>query len=931
MANKFLRDNLYILLFFLAGIMIMAVAIFSGFFVSTLTGYFKENIEQRLRFVSHSAAQLVTPEELLELKTPEDIEKPIFGEIRERIIAFGKKAEVKFVYYVWPLPDGGYQIIVDSDETENTENLASAPRPAADVEQEGFPTVLAGNTFVTDLGHYTSGPVDGGLLTSYAPIYDREGNIIAAAGIDIPDEQVLQTYYRSIVLSILMVISTALIIGIGVIYSFSNRKKQEAFLNRIRQQELMSQLSTSFVSAENASTLITVALRIAGEFLNTSRIVVGLSPDAGSDTRFIAYKWSCSDYTSSISENVYSDASFVNAFPVDKPPAIQAVFCNDVLLDSNYQTLDAIGIKAFIWVPLYVEKKYWAVLSIENATQRIWTQSDRQLVSMVGSVVAGAIERDMHDNERDAARRAAEQASQAKTDFLANMSHEMRTPMNAIIGMTSIAMNSKNPEKMEYCLAKIENASTHLLGVINDILDMSKIEANKFELSQAEFNFEHMLQKVVSVLSFKLEEKKQTLSVFFHKDIPNTFLGDDQHLAQVITNLLVNAVKFTPEGGIIKFDANIEQREGDRCTLKICVKDNGIGISKENQSRLFMLFEQADTSTSRQFGGTGLGLAISKRIVEMMGGSIHIESELGQGAAFIFTVQLQEAAGVLDSLDTPVDWPSIRALAVDGDPGVLDYFLDMAGRVGFSCDTAADGNQALEKVRQGGNYDICFIDWMMPDVDGVELAREIKQLGVKIAILMISTANWSSVENRARAAGVDNFLSKPLFPTIVADCICRHISSKDRPSELERNAGAIDRFPGKRLLLVEDVDINREIVISLLEPTELEIDCAENGVMAVKKFEQNPEAYDLIFMDIQMPEMDGYEATRQIRAFESEQRDKNAKVKFPSGVPIVAMSANVFREDVEKCFDAGMNGHVGKPLDFNEVIEKLRFVLTGAS
>ena len=393
-----------------------------------------------------------------------------------------------------------------------------------------------------------------------------------------------------------------------------------------------------------------------------------------------------------------------------------------------------------------------------------------------------------------AAKEQAEQGSRSKSEFLSRMSHEMRTPMNAIIGMTGIAKSSGDPAKKEYCLDRIGEASRHLLGVINDVLDMSKIEAEKFELSFSEFNFEHMLSGVLNVIRFKIDEKKQEFSSDIAPSVPEYLVGDEQRLTQVIANLLSNAVKFTPDMGSIKFNARVIAEEENISTLQIEVIDSGIGISKEQQENLFHSFEQADGSIARKYGGTGLGLAISKKIVELMGGDIWVESELGKGSAFKFTFKAEKSGKVRKEHEK-------------------------------NPDTAAE--------QSGG-------------------------------------------------AGADEVISS---------------------------------FEGKTALLAEDVEINREIVLAMLEDTKLAIDCAEDGNEAFEAFKANPGKYDIIFMDMQMPEVDGLEATRRIRA---------SGIPEGAKVPIIAMTANVFREDIEKCLEAGMNDHIGKPIDFDELMQKIK-------
>ncbi|MCL2759788.1 MAG: response regulator [Treponema sp.] len=521
-------------------------------------------------------------------------------------------------------------------------------------------------------------------------------------------------------------------------------------------------------------------------------------------------------------------------------------------------------------------------------------------------------------------RAEAEAASMAKSNFLSNMSHEIRTPMNAIIGMTVIGKSADDISRKDYCLEKIENASQHLLGVINDILDMSKIEANKFELSSEEFDFEKMLQRVVNIIAFRADEKMQKLSVHIDKSIPRQLLGDDQRLAQVITNLLGNAVKFTPEEGSIKLDTRFLGKEDDSYIIQVTVTDTGIGISDEQQEQLFQSFQQADSKTSRKFGGTGLGLVISKNIIELMGGKIDLKSKMGKGSSFSFTFKAKRGQRKSPGLsEIGINWDNVSIMAVDDDQEILDYFKEILQGFGTDCDVALSGQEALAHIGVNGMYDIYFVDWKMPDMDGIMLAKELKAKSKSpehTIVIMISAAEWSGIADMARKAGVDKFLSKPLFPSAIADVITEAIGSHHLTEE--KTADAEDNFRGYKILLAEDVEINREIVEALIEPTYLEVDCAENGKEALAKFSESPDDYDLILMDLQMPEMDGLEATRRIRVVEKDLIEKSGNVR--KKIPIIAMTANVFREDVEKCMEAGMNNHIGKPLDVEEFFRMLR-------
>jgi len=527
------------------------------------------------------------------------------------------------------------------------------------------------------------------------------------------------------------------------------------------------------------------------------------------------------------------------------------------------------------------------------------------------------------DSERQ--RIEAEAANKAKSSFLSTMSHEIRTPMNAIIGMTTIGKRSQDLKKAHDAFQKIDGASKHLLGVINDILDMSKIEADKFDLSPISFDFEKMLQKVTDVINFRIDERQQNFYISIGKDIPRVLIGDDQRLSQVITNLLSNAVKFTPEEGTIRLDTQLLSEEGDLCRLKISVEDTGIGITDEQKERLFGKFEQAEAGTSRKFGGTGLGLSISKRIVELMDGQIWVESAPGKGSKFIFTVTLKRGSDDrIMLLPEGVNWSNIRIFVVDDDPAVRDFFIALTDAWGVDCTVASGGEEALAKLEDDNNYDILFIDWNLPGMDGCELSQRIQEKAEdRLLVIITSSIERYLIEDEAQAAGVDKFLPKPLFPSMIVDMIneCigfNNMMGKGSDNPWDEKAEPKDDFTDKTILLAEDVEINREIVLALLEPTGLSVDCAENGSQAVGMFEAAPEKYDIIFMDVQMPEMDGHEATRAIRSL---------PIPKAKSIPIIAMTANVFRDDIEKCLDVGMNDHIGKPLDFSDVLDRLRAYL----
>ncbi len=528
--------------------------------------------------------------------------------------------------------------------------------------------------------------------------------------------------------------------------------------------------------------------------------------------------------------------------------------------------------------------------------------------------------------EIEKAKIAAENSAKAKSQFLANMSHEIRTPMNAIIGMTKIGRATPDPEKMRYCLSKISEASRQLLALINDILDMSKIEADKLTLVQEPFHLEKMMENICDVVNVRAGEKKITLYAGLESNVPRNLIGDELRISQVMTNLLSNAIKFTPDYGKVTLQIRLHAESNGKCLLGVEIADTGIGMTEEQIAKLFTSFEQAEASTTRRFGGTGLGLAISKRIVEMMGGEIGVVSAPGKGSRFFFSVALERnAAADADKARDADMYKNLNVLVVDDDPCALQHFAGIMNDFGIRCDQALSGEKALElvgkTVESGGFYDIIFVDYLMAGLNGIETVREMtKIVGDSVVVIMISSADWGNIEKKAERVNIARFLQKPLFTSTVISAIQELVLDKNAFQAIAPAPAQHKTFSRCRMLLVEDMEINREIVTTLLESTRIHIDCAENGEQAVRMFMEHHEKYDIILMDIQMPVMDGLTATRLIRSCGRAGAET---------IPIVAMTANAFKEDVDACRAAGMNDHAGKPVDVQELIDKLAKCLQG--
>ncbi|MBQ7500884.1 MAG: response regulator [Clostridia bacterium] len=518
---------------------------------------------------------------------------------------------------------------------------------------------------------------------------------------------------------------------------------------------------------------------------------------------------------------------------------------------------------------------------------------------------------------------AAEQANKAKTVFLSNMSHEIRTPMNAIIGLDNIALNDpETPEKTKEYLTKIGTSAEHLLNLINDILDMSRIESGRMAIKSEEFPFSKLLEYVNTVISGQCQDKGLEYHCRINGQVDDHYIGDAVKLRQVLINILGNAVKFTPEGGKIEFAVEKTAQFDGKTTLTFRIADTGIGMSKEFLPHIFDTFTQEDSSSTNKYGSTGLGLAITKNIVELLNGDIQVESEKGVGTTFTVAVTLLDAKkhDVSDE-DHAVNPHDLTVLVVDDDPIACEHAKLVLEKTGISAETASSGAEAVEMVKvhhaRMEPYNLILVDWKMPEMDGVETTRRIREIvGNESAIIILTAYKWDDVLEEATEAGVDSFISKPLFAANVLEEFESAVKQKGINVKGPAKKVVLE---GRRVLIAEDMEINAEIMKMVLPMRKIEADVADNGKTALEMFVSHPAGYyDAILMDMRMPVMDGLDATKAIR----ELNRPDAKT-----VPIIALTANAFDEDVQRSLQAGLNAHLSKPVQPETLFETLETLI----
>ena len=683
----------------------------------------------------------------------------------------------------------------------------------------------------------------------------------------------------------------ALVVGFPVEYISDNLALEEN-----------SERAYSYIIRKDGSFVIRTADAYRNNYFERVRVVYddvnGMTPD---------------EYIQALSAAMGEDSDYSNEFTMDGER--YHLFCTHLpysewylITFMPYGTMDSV-VRSF--------SQEWGSLTILSGAIILTA------LLLVFFKYFGLTRQQLHEVEEarqaaEAAQKEAEHANRAKSEFLSNMSHDIRTPMNAIVGMTAIATaNINNTDQVKNCLKKIALSSKHLLGLINDVLDMSKIESGKMTLNMDQVSLREVVEGIVSICQPQVRAKRQHFDVFIHDISTENVICDSVRLNQVLLNLLSNAIKFTPDGGEIHVALYEEDspKGDDYVRIHIQVRDTGIGMSEEFKKHIFDSFAREDSQRVHRTEGTGLGMSITKYIVvDAMGGSIDMDSRQGQGTTFTVTLDLEKALVMEEDMILP-NW---NMLVVDDDRQLCESTVAALSSIGITAEWTLDGESAVNMVvkrhRRGDEYQIILLDWKLPDMDGIDTARRIRQeLGDKVPILLISAYDWGEIEDQAKAAGITGFISKPLFKSTLFNSLWQfaglpETQTERRPQERRRD------LTGKHILLAEDNELNWEIANELLSEEGLVLDWAENGQICVEMFQQSAAGYyDAVLMDIRMPIMGGYEATQVIRTLERPDRD----------LPIIAMTADAFAEDVKRALDCGMNAHVAKPVDVDEVMRLL--------
>lgn len=841
------RSKLVLGLFFVSAVVVFALSLYTGFLLSSLTDSLEQSRDEFLLAEAHATSLIVSAEELDAIVDTESLSDKKVAAVKNRLNAYVSLHGLTEISYIRALSSGELQYLISSDSGAGVYDISAAPVPSNEMVEQALSGAIV-------IAEPSKDPefLDTSFL-AYAPVYDEEGGVVAVAAIGTDDHAALSANSSIRDLTIILLICIAVIILAACASVLLQLRREADLEENLRIQKLMIRISQELSSEQAFEKRVNFTLELLGTNMNAAHVFIMStleSPEAKTLYEYwhdgISKDTALSEKTRASSLKQAMRRAFANKSVHDHP----LIYCPDItqaqeVFLAHYKDTDT---KSFIWAPLFVQNELWGVLALDFTQKKPQSvTTDIQLVESAVSDLVGALTRELYNEQRERALDHAVRASEAKSEFLSNMSHEMRTPMNAIIGMASIALSSDDNKRKDYCLEHIEKASKHLLGIINDVLDMSSLQTRELMLENAEFNVRDTLDCVVNDFAHTIREQKLSFALKVDERIPFTLMGDKGRLSQILRHLISNAIKFTPAKGSIALRVVQTAVEPAGHSLLFEIEDNGIGVDPSVRSSLFGSFSQVESGATRQYGGAGLGLAISQRLIELMKGQIGVKSTLNEGSTFYFSVTFERA-------------PSC-SLSNQGQAIPSDQDERQSGAAYTSSDKSS------------------------------------------------APATEEEPEQRNATLAKDSLFSAPLAPVLqTPDAV------DEQGENLDLEVLSLPDLSRYRILLAEDIDINREVVIALLAKSGISIETTTNGLEVLEVIKNDPGGYDLLFMDIQMPKMDGLEAAQNIRA-----------LGYPetADLPIIAMTSNVFQEDIDACLAAGMNDHIGKPVSLKELYRVL--------
>ncbi|MBR0369067.1 MAG: response regulator [Clostridia bacterium] len=898
----------------------------------------KTQIDERMLDVVNTASDMLDGD-VLERLTAEDSAAPEYQAVMDTLNCFRDNIALSYIYCIQDLGDKRFAFTIDSDADDPaefgapiayTDALYSASQGVASVD--GVP-------YEDRWGRFYS---------AYSPVFDSQGKVGGIVAVDFDAgwyESQLNKNTRTIVIACVLSLGLGIALVLFMTRQFGRRVEQiNGNLTDLENDmlELTGNAAAPTAAAETElrDDSLTKMDRTIAELRNDLREHVShINTQANSMITAMASDYRCVYYADLDADTCICFRGDPND-PDQTPEGIQfpfherltwyaetavtesyrAGFLDFIEPDNIRDALSRQPLIAYRYLARREGREYYEM--IRMAGVRRVEDRDDHLVHAIGlglTEIDAEMRESMAKNEALAeALSMAEEANKAKTTFLSNMSHEIRTPMNAIIGLDTLALRKDNldGETREY-LEKIGGSARHLLGLINDILDMSRIESGRLVLRREEFSFSGMLEQINTMVMSQCGDKGLTYECRMLSLVDDYYIGDDMKLKEVLINILSNAIKFTDAPGSVTLTVERTAQYEDQSTLCFRIKDTGIGMDKEFIPKIFEAFSQEDGSRKTKYGSTGLGMAITKSIVEMMNGSIAVESEKGVGTEFIVTVTLRNSEHREPDRQNAIDPGTMRVLVVDDDIIAAEHARMVLDEVGIRADVANNGEEALRMIEvqsaKQAPYNLVLMDWSMPEMNGMEATKAIRERHDSETTVVVLTAyNWDDIQEEAHTVGVDSFLSKPLFASNVIEEFER-VARRNRMGLFKEKKRA--EMAGRRILLAEDMEINAEIMMDLLSIEDVEAEHAENGRIAVEMFEKSdPGYYDAILMDVRMPEMDGLEATAAIRALDRPDAKR---------IPIIALTANAFDEDVQRSLQAGMNAHLSKPVESEHLMQTL--------